>query len=298
MGTVIKSSSVHMNGITSSIGLAVSAAEDCIQKSGVDRSDIGLIIYAGVYRDDNIMEPAIAPLIQKRLGINRDPIEKGSLDRITFSFDVNNGPCGFLAASRVAQASLMSGACRNALIVSADAHPSKRRTPDFPFSNVGAAVMLGQNGEPQRGFMDFQFRTSGSGRVGFVARADVSRFGTAGRECVAFDVDRGYHDELMEFTLDSVREFIASRNLDPADVDLLLTSQQFKSFGKIISESIGINSGSRVIDLFDEYGDPHTSSLSLGYYFAASNGLLKKDDRVLFVASGAGLSSACALYVA
>ncbi|MBN2159885.1 MAG: hypothetical protein JW807_10850 [Spirochaetes bacterium] len=298
MGTIIKSSSIYMNGSTGSIGLAVRAAEDCIEKAGVDRHDISLIIYSGIYRDDNIVEPAIAPLIQKRLGINLDPVEQGSFDRLTFSFDVHNGPCGFLAASRVAQSSLMSGACRYALLVSADAHPSKRHNPDFPFSNVGSAVMLGYSEEPQRGFLEFHFRTSGNGRVGYVAKAEVKRFGTAGRECIAFEVEHDYHDELLEFTLDSVREFINSQNLDPADVDLLLTSQQFKSFGKLISSSIGMNGKSKVIDLFDEYGDPHTSSLGLGYNYAASNKLLKKDDRILFVASGAGLSSACALYVA
>ena len=54
------------------VGLAVQAATACLDNSGVDPAALDLILYAGVYRDDFIAEPAIAALVAGELGINDD----------------------------------------------------------------------------------------------------------------------------------------------------------------------------------------------------------------------------------
>ena len=76
MGVIIKETAISNNGyITSSIEHAVVASEACIKRAGIDRNDIDLIINIGLYREENISEPAMAPLIQKRLGINENIIK-------------------------------------------------------------------------------------------------------------------------------------------------------------------------------------------------------------------------------
>jgi 3-oxoacyl-[acyl-carrier-protein] synthase III len=297
MGTVIKSSSISVNGTHSAIELSVQAAVKCIEKSGIDRNAIDMLIYSGIYRDDNIAEPAIAPLIQKKLGLNPDPVLKGSLDSVTFSFDVNNGVCGFLSSVSVADAALKSGAARYVLIVSGDAHPSKRFNADFPFSNIGSAVLLAYSNEKEKGFKNFMFRTNGADDPGFTSRLEIADFGTTGREFTSIVADDDYHDKLHHFAVESVLEYINSKSVDPLNLDYLLTSQQYKGFGKNITAEIGLNRATRVVDLHDEYGDPHTSALPLSFHHIASEGKLKDNDTILFFSAGSGLTSACALYV-
>ena len=48
------------------------AAKQAIEQAKVSIEDIGLFINCGLYRDDNICEPAIAALIQKELGLCLD----------------------------------------------------------------------------------------------------------------------------------------------------------------------------------------------------------------------------------
>jgi 3-oxoacyl-[acyl-carrier-protein] synthase-3 len=298
MGTIIKASSVYSNGVTSSIDLAVKAGEDCIGKSGIEAGDIDLLIYSGVYRDDNLMEPAIAPIIQKRLGLNNDPTETGGMKRRTFSFDINNGVCGFLTAARVADASLKSGASKNALIISSDVHPSKKHNPDFPFTCMGSAALLTTSAKEDRGFRNFIFKTSGNGYAGFTGYAEVSKFEGKGRGMLTFSMEKDFHDRLHEFAVKTVKDFIMAYHIDLSGIDLLLTSQQYKGLGMRISSSIGLNAKSRAIDLHDTHGDPHTSSLTLGFDYASEAGFIGEKSRILFIAAGAGLSSACALYEA
>ena len=57
---------------------------------------MGVLVHTGVYRDENICEPAMAPFIQRRVGANPALPPLGAPG--TFSFDLVNGGCGFLSA--------------------------------------------------------------------------------------------------------------------------------------------------------------------------------------------------------
>ena len=137
MATIIKASYASPSGPPSSIGMAVFAAQNCLAEAGLPPQDIDLLINIGVFRDDNIIEPAMAPLIQKQLGMNLDPVRKGCLQRTTLSFDINDGECGFHTAVHVADAFFKSGSAKYALIVAGDIHPSKTASPRFPVSKRG-----------------------------------------------------------------------------------------------------------------------------------------------------------------
>ena len=59
-------------GSRGSVELATQAAAQCLDQSGLDREELGLIIHAGVYRDEFISEPAIAALVAGELAVNDD----------------------------------------------------------------------------------------------------------------------------------------------------------------------------------------------------------------------------------
>lgn len=296
MGALIKSTAITKNGSNSSIELAVQAAEKCISKSNIAKEDIDLLINIGLYRDDNIMEPAIAPLIQKELGINLDPALNP--DKTTFSFDLANGVCGFIYASKVIQASFATGRSRCALIVSSDVHPSKKNHPDFPYREVGAAMLLENTNDDRYGFKDFLIKSSSNGYYGLSSYCDITKTGTMGRSTFDFFKEQNYTEKLRNLVSGEVGGYLDSLNVSKSDINLVIASHHEKNFGKRVSDSIGINGKSRVIDLYDQYNNPGTSTFSLGYDYALSENMVNKDDRILFIGAGSGLTLACALYIA
>ena len=297
MATIIKASYASPSGPQSSIGMAVFAAQNCLAGAGVSQQDIDLLINIGVFRDDNIIEPAMAPLIQKQLGMNLDPVRNGCLQRSTLSFDINDGECGFLSAVRVADAFFKSGTAKYALVVAGDIHPSKTRHPDFPFQSVACAILLAYTEDTVSGFSGFHFKTSENGSFGFSAKVDLMANGLASRGCMDFIIEDQYHERLSDFTSEWMKELFQSGQVNPADIDYIVTSQQAKGFGKTIACAANLNGRSQVVDLYDQYGNAHTSSLPLCYHHLASGGLTKKNDRILFIAAGSGLSAACSLYI-
>ena len=298
MGTVIKASFTSPDGPQSSIGMAAFAAQNCLAQAHVQMEDVDLLINVGVFRDDNIIEPAMAPLIQQQLGMNLDPIKNDHMQRSTLSFDINDGECGFLTAARVVDTFFKAGSSRSALIVSGDIHPSKTHHPEFPFQSVAAAILLAYSEDDHRGFAGFHFKTASDGSHGFSAHVDLMANGAKSRECMEFVTEDRYHDRLSGFTSEMINEVFRSGAIDPADIDYFVTTQPAKGFGVEIARSLRLPSRTKVVDLYEQYGDAHTSSLALSYHHLVSNGLLKKDDRILFIAAGSGLSAACSSYVA
>jgi 3-oxoacyl-[acyl-carrier-protein] synthase-3 len=278
--------------------LAVEAGKDCIEKSGIDKTDIDVLISIGVYRDDNIMEPAIAPLIQQRIGINPDPVKHGTM-KFTFCFDLYNGACGFVNAMQVADSFIKSGQAGNVLIVSADAHPSKTRHDNFPFTPLGAAVLLTDSGDSKKGFTNYFINTSGNGYEGFVGGADLQKWksdGINGKQDIDIKQDRGFHEALHGLTKQSARAYIERYNICLDTVKFLITSQPEKGFARRINRAIGLCADTNIVDLYGTYGNPHTSSLPLGFHTLVDSGVLQENDNVLFVATGSGLTSAFAMY--
>ncbi|PKL35429.1 MAG: hypothetical protein CVV44_21730 [Spirochaetae bacterium HGW-Spirochaetae-1] len=295
MGTVIRSTFVSMDkNIHSSIEHATCAARECISGAGIDKDDIQLIINTGVYRDHNIVEPAIAALIQQRLGINPE-FKNG---KKTFGFDLINGSCGFLNAAQIVKSMFDNGDIRYALVVSGDVHPSKQETEEFPFTHSGSAVLFENTGD-EKGFQDFMFRTTQDIYEGFKSVVDVRIYGSQGRGNIAFDIDKDYPDHLAAFTGESLQRFYDEnsrlREIDRAAVKLV-TSQPVKGFGEKILAGAGIDSISAIC-VHDKYGDSHSSSLPLAYHEGRENGFIGDDNRIMFVGAGAGLTVGLGYYI-
>ncbi|MDJ0765354.1 MAG: 3-oxoacyl-[acyl-carrier-protein] synthase III C-terminal domain-containing protein [Myxococcota bacterium] len=296
MGTIINTTAIIQNNITSSLELTGQAGIRCLEKAGVNKNDIDLLINVGVYHDENIVEPAMAPLIQQRIGISPDPVNQETAS--TFCFDLYNGACGYVNALHVADATLKTGRAKHALIVSGDVHPSKIKHPAFPYSSVGAATLLSHSEDQDKGFRNFFINTSGDEYPGFEGGLLVTNCGPTGREKITLNQREDFVDHLYEFVTQSLDKYFNDHHIDTKSIRFLLSSQQAKGFAERVHTGIGLNNGSQPVDIYDEYGDPHTSALPLGFHKIVEAGTLKEHDNVLFVAAGSGLTSACALYAA
>jgi 3-oxoacyl-[acyl-carrier-protein] synthase-3 len=280
-----------------SVDHAVRAAENCIKEAGINKQDIDLLINTGVYRDQNIAEPAIATLIQKELCLNVDPVPSRTA-KMTFSFDLMNGACGFLYAAQVADSFIRTHEKQLVLIVSSEVHPSKKLSPDFPYTHIGSAVLLQDSKKGDRGFKHFMFETSNKemeSYTGYIDIWDEVKCGPRGRDSVSIDIAPDYAEKLEKHVLGAIKEHVKSGEIDPSEIDLIITSQSIPGLGGKISKSIGLKEISS-ISTYEEFGNAGSSDLAIGYCMARKKEILKKGDKILFVGAGSGLTAALAVY--
>jgi 3-oxoacyl-[acyl-carrier-protein] synthase-3 len=159
MGTRIEAIATVNGGLRrrhSALRLADAAARSCLAEAHVRPGAVDILVNAGIYRDRNLGEPALAALIQEDIGANPgDPPIGG---HGTFSFDVANGGCGVLTALQLVDGLLEVGTAAQALIVASDAHPGRGTTADFPFGATGAAALCSWDRHVE-GFGGFRWKT-------------------------------------------------------------------------------------------------------------------------------------------
>lgn len=293
MGTIIKATGISTDkAIKSSNEHAIEAGRQCIEAAGIDNTDIDLVINVGIYRDQNMVEPAMAAFIQKGVGIKPDYI-KSQPYRAAFSLDMMNSACGIINAIQTADAIFRSKQIKYALIVSSDAHPSNKDHASFPYSTVGAAMLL-EYSDDQKGFQNFSFRNSLNTDHSVRGYLDFNNLSEPARDRLTVTVPAEYKEKLLEFASESVKEHLTSYSLNRQNLRLI-TPQVDEGFGRKIAKSVDIKDDA-IMDLYKEYGDAHSSALTMAYHLASEQGLYNNNDNLLFVAAGTGLTSACALY--
>ena len=155
------------------------AATACLDRTSLDRSALGLILHAGVYRDDFLSEPAVASLVAGELGINGD-VESPDGPK-TFAFDVLNGAVGFLNACQVAAGMIGAGKVEHAMVVAGEVENNAPESghPLNGISQTGSAILLSRSdGAEGFGRFVFEYHPSTPGRL-----PPTPRSGTGGAGC-------------------------------------------------------------------------------------------------------------------
>ncbi|MGW4364377.1 hypothetical protein ACWEKT_01915 [Nocardia takedensis] len=286
MGVLIEAARIEREGADSPVAegiieRATRAGRRCLTDHPDHR--VRLLIDIGVYRDSNIVEPAVAALIQKNLGLGLrytpgvEPV---------LSFDLLNGPCGFLSAVETAGALLAVGD-GHCLVVAGDGHPAKDRARPFPYAQIGAAALLSHHPGPL-GFGPV-YTGSGSGRPSPHGYVDLSTMGRTGRETISFAPDLADQDELVKIAVAVARECLESEDAAPQSLGLVV-NQPFAGFAKRVAEELAI---ARVFATPAGPGaDPHTAAPLAAYRLAAGD----PGADLLFLAAGAGPTAAASRY--
>ncbi|MFD8395795.1 hypothetical protein ACFV2N_43040 [Streptomyces sp. NPDC059680] len=304
MGTVIAAAAIAAPQpeytSTSSVQLAGQAAHECLTRAGRSVDAIGVLINVGIYREHNTMEPAMAALVQKEAGIHLDYFQRTGTNA-TFSFDLMNGACGVLNAVQVSEALLASGSTDRVLVTAADVHPSGSagKDPHYPYSDLGAALLLERSAEPTVGFGPVRHRGApgASGGEGYL---DMSAMGTSGRSNITVRSDQGGEDwvrQLLDLTVALVTDYADDEGLDLSRT-LLVCNRPVPGFPDELARRVQIPRASVVATeaplAMD--GAPHTAAPVLGYLQAVEQGLLEGFDQMMFVCCGTGPTVACVSY--
>ena len=290
MGSTIRSVGVarEHSGRGRSIALEISAARRCLGGAGLSADDVSLLVNAGIYRDDNIAEPAIASLIQRKLGANVDI--NGTPG--TFSFDLSHGGCGFVTGMMLADQLLRTTATPYGIVVAGDAEPTPGCSEGFTYRPAAAAVLLEAGGEHE-GFLGFRADVD-SARVGAHTGRLEWRGRDQGRHWLVVRSSDDYAEACVEAAAGAVSAFLAEAGVAADEIDVVVPSQSPPRFIAGLRAVTGM--GDRVVDVTAEAGDVHTAGVGFAFERARRDGLLEPGAQVLFVAVGAGISTALALY--
>lgn len=279
-------------GVMSSIEHGVIAGKNCIEKAGIKLDEVSYIFNVGVYRDSNMVEPSMAALIQKGIGINRDFI-RFPVSATTFSADLMNGASGALNALQVTDALFRAGRKGYVLVISCDAHPSSGPAEGFPVNPCGAAILL-ESSETDTGFSGFVFNDTTDEYIGESSYVDFEKRGLEGRTTIEVVAEPDYHEKLLYFSALTASGFIKEQGIDPKTTALIAPSFN-ASFASDLGKRLNFTDDA-VINTWSKYGNPFTSFFGLGFDLLESNTELDNYRKVLVVGAGAGLNANCALY--
>jgi 3-oxoacyl-[acyl-carrier-protein] synthase-3 len=288
MGTLIDQIAIANGGWRSrhsALRLAVKSAEDCLHGAGRTAHDVDLLINAGIYRDRNLAEPALAALIQQDIGAN--PEEPHENAHGTFSFDVANGTCGVLTALQIADGFLKSRAIDCALVVASDANPGHRQSEDFPFTPTGASLVCTWTDDP-RGLGPTYWNNVPEHSDSF--SATVGSLG-GHRNMLRFHETAAVDANYAEAAALAVGRCLSESHLAIADVDAIAAAPARPDFRARLAEQLGV--APEDITVADDVG-MHTAALASAVHRAGNS--IGGRGTILLVAAGAGVTAGAALY--
>ncbi|HVU51299.1 MAG TPA: ketoacyl-ACP synthase III [Polyangia bacterium] len=273
--------------------MACHAAARCLERAGVDRNDVDLIVVACATPDQP--QPAVACLLQEKLGIGQ---------RRCPAFDVNSVCSGFVFALNVAQSMMLTAPerYRHVLVVGADAFSKimnwrDRRTCVFFGDGAGAVLLTRRAGADDR--FHFSLGSDGRGHNHIEVPAGGTRLPAThdaiDRQLNTFTMNGPKVWDFAVTTVpETIRALLGERGLRPADLDLLVLHQSNLRMIEAIMKSLELPMD-KTVTTVETYGNTAAASIPLTLEKARDEGRLPDGARVMMCGFGGGLSWGAAL---
>jgi len=266
--------------------MAIKAANEAIEKAGLDPHKIELIIVGTVSPDSNF--PSVACLVQSALGA-----------RHAAAFDVSAACSGFLFALTTAKQYLQNGMFKNALVIAVDKFTNlvdwnDRSTCVLFGDGAGACVLQcveNSNGEI---LSDYMFSLGAQGEFMKVVVEDRKPLDQKTEKIkFPYAVMRG--QELFKVAVNSMAAavVIAARraNVKVEDIECVVPHQANDRIISAVAKKLKIPKEKFFINI-QKYGNMSAASIAIALYEAVAEEKIKKGDHVALVTFGAGLTAA------
>lgn len=260
--------------------LCVAAAERLIAEKGIDRSEIGVLVY--VTQTPDYFRPATACVLQHRLGLSTACV----------AFDVNLGCSGFCYGVNIASSLLNSSNSKKALLLCGDvaAQTFDRQYKDLEICNLfgdsGCAALV-EKTDSNNDTLSVYSATDGSGFKSIIVYGGYSRHPLMAVEPQMDGI------EVFNFAVDRAPEmlkaYMADMGTTPDDYDKLVLHQANIYIMKQVTKRCGFPPEKMAVSI-DKFAN--TSSVSIPLTIANDYGEDNSDSekRLLTCGFGIGLS--------
>jgi len=264
--------------------MAAKAARRALEKAALSPRDVDAIIVATATPD--YLFPATACLVQDQIGAPR-----------AAAFDIEAACTGFISGLAVARGLVISGTAQTVLVIGAETLSRfldwKDRTTCVLFGDgAGAVVVEGSNASV--GIESTILRGDGSkgellmvpgGGARHPSSRDSSQNGMHYIKMAGTEVFK-----LAVTNMSSAAELaIADAGLRQEDIDLLIPHQANVRIIDAVAKRLRLDS-SKVFVNIQKYGNTSAASIPIALCEAVEQGRVKRGDRLLFVAFGAGFT--------
>ncbi|MBY0372183.1 ketoacyl-ACP synthase III [bacterium] len=280
--------------------MAREASEKAIRQAGIDKSDIGMIIFATLNPDHFF--PGNGVFLQEKMGMHGIP-----------ALDIRQQCSGFVYGLSVADQYIRTGTHKHILVVGSEIHSrgldktTRGRDVTVLFGDgAGAVVVSGTeiaNGATDPHIYSTHLHSDGRGAKNLWMPAPGPAMHT--EERITHEMlDEGLHYPKM----DGKRVFVEAvtrmgevlieglqhNKLNIQDIDVFLFHQANIRINEAVAESLKIPR-ERVFNTIHKYGNTTAATIPLGMDDALQAGVLKKGMRVAMAAFGSGYTWASAI---
>jgi 3-oxoacyl-[acyl-carrier-protein] synthase III len=271
------------DGVTSD--LAVPAALGALSAAGKQPSDIDCIICATATPDYPF--PALACLVAARLGIPGTP-----------AFDISIACSGFVYALTTAASFIRSGVFGSVLVIGAETLSKitdyTDRTTCILFGDGAGAAVVERSEEDC--FLGADLGADGSDPSVLYLPGGGSRF-PFNRNGEVADQRLGYikmqGQSVFKFAVNqmaaSTRAALERAGLETSDIDVVIPHQANLRIVDATIKMLGVPAEKCIVNIA-EYGNTSAASIPIALAEAVEQGRIRKDDVVVMVAFGGGLS--------
>lgn len=282
--TGIRERHIVEKGVASS-DLAAEAAKKCLEKRGIDASEVDAIIVATVTPD--MFFPATACLVQDKIGATK-----------AWGFDLSAACSGFIYALQVGAKLVESGVHTKVLVIGADVMSSiidyTDRATCILFGDGAGAVLVEPCVGDEVGLIDFSHEVDGSG-AGSLNMPGGGSLHPPSAETVASKMHYVHQDggAVYKFAVRKMAE-VSERVLDRngvkgTDLGCFIPHQANKRIIMSTAERLGLTEEHVVINI-DRYGNTTAATIPLAMQTAVDEKRMKKGDLVLLASVGAGFT--------
>lgn len=262
--------------------LAIKAAQNLIDKKGINPKDIELVIVATATPD--MKAASTAAFTASSIGATN-----------AFSFDMDAACSSFLFGMSVAASYIESGRYKNVLLIGADKMSSiinyKDRATCIIFGDGAGAVLFEPTSE-DLGLKDEYLRSDGTGREFLQATYGGSSFSLTPEVLekgghYAFQEGRTVFKNAVFNMADAAAKILERNNLTKENVDWLVAHQANKRIIDATANRINLEEDKVMMNI-QKYGNTTSATLPLLLHDYESQ--LKKGDNLIFAAFGGGFN--------
>lgn len=262
--------------------MGIKAVEKLLEETGTSKEDVDLLICATSNPDYRF--PSTASVIAHGIGLTR-----------AYAYDIQAACAGFIVTMQDARAYIESGLYKKIIVVAAEKMSSMTDYEDratCPLFGDAAAAVLVEPTEDGTGVIDGEFHVDGSGLSNLLMKAGgsarpASHETVDSREHYIYQEGRTVYKNAVRDMLTSSQSVMARNNLTVEELDWFVPHQANLRIIEAVGGRIKIPEEKILVNI-QHYGN--TSAASIPLCLDEFKGKLKKGDKIVMTAFGAGFT--------
>lgn len=276
--------------------MGVKAAKIAIERAGIDKEDIDLILFATLSPDYYF--PGSGVIVQQMLEIETCP-----------AMDIRNQCSGFIYALSTADQFIKTGMYKNILIIGSENHSggldmsTRGRGVSVIFGDGAGAVVVSRSENPDQGILSTHLHSEGQ------YAEELSLIGPSTKRWVPEIIEANdpqdisyypymngqlvFKNAVVRFS-EVIMEGLNQNQMTADQIDMLIPHQANLRISQFIQKKFGL-SDDQVYNNIMRYGNTTAGSIPIALTEAWEEGKIKSGDLVVLAAFGSGFTWGSAL---